>query len=69
MNAVEGLFGKVARLRRGAYDSLEDFKTSINDFISLHNEKEAKQFKWTTSPDRLGAARQRGFYMTQTNRW
>ena len=37
------------------------------EFIALHNEKEAKPFKWTASPDRLIAARQRGFQMIRTN--
>ena len=36
-------------------------------FIELHNGKEAKPFKWTASPDRLIAARQRGFQMIQTS--
>ena len=67
MNAVEGFFGKLAnrRLRRGVFDSLEDLKTSIQNFIALHNEKEAKPFKWTASPERLIAVRQRGYQMTE----
>ena len=67
MNAVEGFFGKLSRrrLRRGVFDSLEDLKTSIRNFIALHNEKEAKPFKWTASPERLIAARQRGYQMTE----
>ena len=69
MNAVEGFFGKLAsrRLRRGVYDSLEDLEAAIEKFIALHNGKEAKPFKWTASPDRLIAARQRGFQMIQTS--
>ena len=68
-DAVEGFFGKLARrrLRRGVYDSLEDLKTAIKEFIALHNEKEAKPFKWTVSPDRLIAARQRVFQMIRTS--
>ena len=60
MNAVEGFLGKLARrrLRRGAYDSLEDLKMSMLDFTELHNEKEAKPFKWTADPARLVASRQ-----------
>ena len=48
MSAVEGFFGRLARsrLRRGVYDSIEDLKRSILDFIELHNEKEAELFKW-----------------------
>ena len=69
MNAVEGFFGKLAnrRLRRGVHDSLEDLMAAIDGFIELHNGKEAKPFKWTASPDRLIAARQRGFQMIQTS--
>ena len=69
MNAVEGFFGKLAnrRLRRGVYDSLEDLMAAIKEFIALHNEKEAKPFKWTASPERLIAARQRGYQMTEMN--
>ena len=69
MNAVEGFFGKLAnrRLRRGVHDSLEDLKAAVDDFIELHNGKEAKPFKWTASPDRLIAARQRGFQMIRTS--
>ena len=69
MNAVEGFFGKLARrrLRRGVHDSLEDLKAAIEEFIALHNGKEAKPFKWTASPERLIAARQRGYQMTEMN--
>ena len=68
-DAVEGFFGKLAnrRLRRGVHDSLEDLKAAVDGFIELHNGKEAKPFKWTASPDRLIAARQRGFQMTRTS--
>lgn len=47
MNAVEGFFGKLARrrLQSGVYDSIEDLKTAILDFIELHNEKAAKPFR------------------------
>ena len=68
-DAVEGFFGKLAnrRLRRGVHDSLEDLKAAVDGFIELHNGKEAKPFKWTASPDRLIAARQRGFQMIRTS--
>ena len=68
MNAVEGFFGKLARrrLQRGVHDSVEDLERSILDFIDLHNEKEAKPFRWTASPERLVAARQRGYQMIRT---
>ena len=58
MNAVEGFVGKLAR--RGVYESIEDLERSILDFIEPHNEREAKPFKWTASPERLVASRQRG---------
>ena len=59
---IEGFFGSLARrrLRRRVYDSLEGLMNSILDFIALHNEKEAKPFKWTASPERVIAAHQRG---------
>ena len=65
LNAVEGFFGKLAcrRLRRGVYDSIEQLEKAILDFIDLHNGKEAKPFNWTASPERIIAARQRGFQM------
>ena len=68
-NAVEVFFGKLAcrRLRRGVYDSLEDLEAAILDFIAHHNEKEAKPFKWTVSPERLIGARQRGSQMIRTS--
>ena len=63
MNAVEDFFGKLARrrLRCGAYDSIKDLKKSILDFIELHNEKEAKPFKWKADPVRLVASCQIGY--------
>ena len=68
MNAVEGFFGKLARrrLQRGVYDSIEDLESSILDFIDLHNENEAKPFRWTASPERLVASRQRGYQKIET---
>lgn len=42
-------------------------EASIRDFIALHNEKETKPFNWTASPERLIAARQRGYQMTRAN--
>lgn len=32
----------------------------MQDFIELHNEKEANPFKWKASPEQLAAAHQRG---------
>ena len=68
-DAVEGFFGKLARrrLRRGVFDSLEDLEAAIEEFIALHNGEEAKPFKWTASPERLIAVRQRGYQMAEIN--
>ena len=68
MNAVEGFFGKLAsrRLRRGAHDSVEELEKSIMEFIELHNGKEAKAYNWTASPERLIAARQRGYHLSES---
>ena len=68
MNAVEGFFGKLAsrRLRRGAHDSVEQLEKSIMEFIELHNGKEAKAYNWTASPERLIAARQRGYHLSES---
>ena len=59
MNTLEGFFGRLARLRRDVYDSIEDFKTSTLDLTELHNEKEAKPFNWTASPERNTPAHQK----------
>ncbi len=68
MNTVEGFFGRLARLRRDVYDSIKDLKTSTLDLTELHNEKEAKPFKWTASPERNIPARQKRCRMTRTRR-
>ena len=39
---------------------------SVQDFIELRNEKEAKPFKWTASPEQLLAAHQRGYKKDRT---
>ena len=71
MNAVEGFFGKLAsrRLRRGAYDSVEELEKSITEFIELHNGKEAKAYNWTASLERLIAARQGGYHLSESCHW
>ena len=62
MKAVESFLGKPVRrrLRRGVCKSAEPLEKAITVFIVLQNGKEAKAFKWTASPERLIAARQRG---------
>ena len=60
-DAVEGFFGKLARrrLRRGVRDSIKQPEKATLDFIDLHNGKEVKPLRWTASPERIIAARQR----------
>ena len=62
-DAVGGFFGKLTRrrLRRGVHKSIKQLEKAILDFIQLYKGKEAKQFNWTASPERLIAARQRRF--------
>jgi hypothetical protein len=63
LNAVEGFFAKLTRrrLQRGVFHSLVDLQAAIHRFIKEHNAKEAKPFRWTADPDRIIAARNRGF--------
>ena len=63
LNAVEGFFAKLTkrRLRRGVFHSLVDLQAAINRFVDEHNRTEAKPFRWTADPDRIIAARNRGF--------
>ena len=51
-DAVEGIFGKLAarQLWYGEYDSIKDLKASIQEFKALHNEQEAKPFRWKAQP-------------------
>ena len=55
LKVVEGFFGKPARrrLRRGVHDSIKQLEKAILDFIELHNGKEAKPFRWTSSQERI----------------
>ncbi len=65
LNAVEGFFAKLTRrrLKHGVFHSLVDLQAAINRFIKLHNQTEAKPFKWRADPDEIIAARNRGFQM------
>ena len=54
-------------LRCGICDSIRRIDKPRLQFIELYNEKEAKSFKWAARPDRLAAARQRGFQITRTS--
>lgn len=63
LNAVEGFFAKLTRrrLKNGVFYSLVDLQAAINRFIAEHNEVEAKPFIWRADPDKIIAARNRGF--------
>ncbi len=63
LNAVEGFFAKLTRrrLKHGVFHSLVDLQAAINRFIAEHNETEAKPFAWRADPDKIIAARNRGF--------
>ncbi|WP_319587185.1 IS630 family transposase [uncultured Desulfobulbus sp.] len=53
LNAVEGWFGQLERrsLYRGVFTSVKELRNEIHRFISPHNSKTAKPFKWTKSAD------------------
>ena len=63
LNAVEGFFAKLTRrrLKHGVFCSLVDLQAAINRFIAEHNVTEAKPFIWRADPDKIIAARNRGF--------
>jgi hypothetical protein len=62
---VEGFFAKLSRrrLKYGVFHSIVDLQAAINRFIDEHNRTEAKPFNWTADPDKIIAARNRGFQM------
>lgn len=68
LNAVEGLFAKLAKRRskHEVFFSLVDLQTAINRFIKEHNETEAEPFTWCADPDDIIAARNRGFQMLES---
>ena len=63
LNAVEGFFAKLTRrrLKHGVFKSVDDLKQAIDRFIAEHNKTEAKPFIWKSDPDKIIAARNRGF--------
>ncbi len=63
LNAVEGFFAKLTRrrLKHGVFRSLIELQAAINRFIEEHNAKDAKPFVWKADPDKIIAARNRGF--------
>ena len=62
LNAVEGFFAKLTRrrLKHGVFYSLIDLQAAINRFIAEHN-RQPKPFIWKADPDKIIAARNRGF--------
>lgn len=62
LNAVEGFFAKLTRrrLKHGVFHSLVDLQAAINRFIAEHN-RQPKPFFWKADPDKIIAARNRGF--------
>ena len=62
LNAVEGFFAKLSRrrLKRGVFRSVLDLQAAINRFVAEHNEN-PRPFVWRAHPDRIIAARTRGF--------
>jgi len=62
LNAVEEFFAKLSkrRLKRGVFHSIVDLQGAIKRFLDEHNTK-SKPFTWTADPDKIIAARKRGF--------
>ena len=62
LNAVEGFFATLSRRRpkHGVFCSVAELQAAINRFIAEHNES-PRPFIWRADPDRIIAARARGF--------
>jgi transposase len=67
LNAVEGFFARLSRrrLKRGVFCSVVDLQAAINRFVTEHNEN-PKPFVWRADPEKIIAARSRGFQALQT---
>lgn len=63
LNAVEGFFAKLTRrrLKYGVFHSVVDLQAAINRYNAEYNDNDAKPFQWTADPDKIIAARNRGF--------
>jgi transposase len=61
LNAVEGLFAKLARkrLKRGVFRSVQELKDAIHRFLADTNAN-PKPFTWTKDPNKIIAAVKRG---------
>jgi hypothetical protein len=57
------IFAKLTRrrLKHGVFRSVGALKTAITRFIEQHNTSEARPFAWRADPDKIIAARNRGF--------
>ena len=67
MNAVEGVFSKLARqrLKNAIFDSLEACIAAVEDDIAHHNAHDAQPFRWSRDPKDLIAAWKRGHQKLQ----
>ena len=54
LNLIERFFAKITNkaIRRGAFDSVAELVSCIDDFVRLHN-RDAQPFKWTASPEAI----------------
>ena len=68
MNAVEGLFAKLARgcLQRGNFASLQDLVDTMHQYLQAHNRQSARPFRWRKDPEEIMAARKRGYHKLET---
>jgi hypothetical protein len=48
-------------LKHGVFRSVGALKTAITRFIEQHTTREARPFPWRADPDKIIAARNRGF--------
>ena len=67
LNAVEGFFAKLTRrrLKYGVFCSIVDLQGAIKRFIVEHNQ-EPKPFVWKADPNKIIAARKRGFQVLES---
>ena len=68
LNAVEGFFAKLSRrrLKRGVFCSVVELQAAINRFVAEHNQA-PKPFVWRADPNKIIAARARGFQTLESN--
>jgi transposase len=69
LNAVEGFFAKLTRrrLKHAIFQSVQECELAILRFIAEHNARGAKPFRWTADPDKIIAARKRGFALIDSH--